>query len=51
MKSKIYLLNFSNYPNKKYSKFTSNFVYDRDSPNFHEGQDKGGTEQKVLRFQ
>ena len=33
--------NFSNYSNKKYSKFTSNFVDDRDFSNFMRGIDKG----------
>ena len=37
MKYKIYLLNFSNYSNKKYSKFISNFVDDRDFSNFMRG--------------
>ena len=41
MKYKIYNLNFSHYWNKKYAKFTSSFVDDRDFSNFMRGLDKG----------
>ena len=39
MNYKIYLLNFSNYSNKKCSKFKLNFVDDQDFSNFMKGLD------------
>ena len=38
--------NFSNYSNKKYSKFTSNFVDDQDFSNFMRGTGQRGTGQR-----
>ena len=43
---KYKISNFSNYSNKKYYHFTSNFVDDRDFSNFMRGLDKGGTGQR-----
>ena len=47
---KLLNLNFSNNSNKKHSKFTSNFVDDRDFSNFMRGTRQRGTGQRVLRY-
>ena len=45
MNFKVYILNFSNYLNKKYSKFTSNFVDDKIFP-ISWGNKKGGMDKR-----
>ena len=47
-KYKLLILNFSNYSNEKYSKFTSNFLDDQDFSNFMRGVDKGGLDKGGL---
>ena len=47
MNYRIYILNYNSYSNKKYSKFTLNYLDDQDFSNFMRGIDKEGTGQRV----